>query len=179
MIFLETKLKGAYILDPERREDSRGFFARMFCVDEFKKYNLETTFFQSNMSSTNRKHTLRGMHYQTNGSEEVKLVRCTSGALLDVIIDLREDASTFGQHMMVELSQDNAKQLYIPKGFAHGFLTLTDHTEIAYQVSAKYSPGNEKTIRWNGPFFRIKWPVNSPILSEKDAHAEDYKDNRR
>lgn len=174
MIFIETKLKGAYMLDPEKREDNRGFFARTFCVDEFKEYNLECTFVQANMSRTLKKHTLRGMHYQIDGAEEVKLVRCTSGALLDVIIDLREGSTTFGQHVMIELTRENARQLYIPKGFAHGFLTLTDNSEISYQVSAKYTPGKEKSIRWNDPFLNINWPTDSPILSVKDANVEDF-----
>lgn len=174
MIFTATKLKGVYILSPEMREDNRGFFARTFCVDEFNEYNLENSFVQGNMSRNHRKNTLRGLHYQTDGAEEVKLVRCTSGALLDVIVDLRKDSETFGQHLAIELTQENAKQLYIPKGFAHGFLTLEDNTDIAYQVSAMYSPGKERIIRWNDPFFDIQWPTTTPILSDKDATAENF-----
>ena len=174
MIFKETHLKGAYIIDLEKRLDHRGFFARTFCVDEFTEHELEGTFVQTNMSKTSKKHTLRGMHYQTNGAEEIKLVRCTFGALLDVIIDLRRESDTFGQHIAVELTSENARQLYVPKGFAHGFLTLTDNSEVVYQVSTKYTPGKEKIIRWNDPFFNIKWPSDNPTLSNKDANAENF-----
>ncbi len=174
MIFNETRLKGAYILDIDKKEDHRGFFSRIFCADEFKEHHLKHTFVQGNMSRTVRKNTLRGMHYQTEGAEEVKLVRCTTGAILDVIIDLREGSETFGQHVMVELSQENARQLYVPTGFAHGFLTLSDVSEVAYLVSAMYNRGKEKCIRWNDPYFNIKWPVNNPILSEKDAKEKNY-----
>jgi dTDP-4-dehydrorhamnose 3,5-epimerase len=174
MIFRETHLKGAYVLEPEKREDSRGFFARTFCVNEFKEHELNHVFVQGNMSKTISKHTLRGMHYQIDGAEEDKLVRCTKGALLDVIIDLRKDSKTFGQYFSTELSEENAFQIYIPKGLAHGFCTLQDNTEIAYLVTEFYSPGKEAGIRWNDPFFKIKWPTNTPEMSERDSQYPDF-----
>lgn len=175
MIFTPTILPGAYLLDLERRTDQRGFFARTFCANEFADHGLETQFVQGNMSRTLKKHTLRGMHFQTDGAEEAKLVRCTKGALYDVILDLRPDSPTRGQYFAAELSAENGRQLYIPKGFAHGFLTLTDDSEIAYLVSAFYSPGKEGGIRWNDPAFGIKWPTDKPLLSGKDANYADYR----
>ncbi len=172
MIFNETKLKGAYIIDIEKRKDIRGFFSRTFCANEFKQNNLIHEFVQANLSHTVKKNTIRGMHYQTDGAEEVKLVRCTKGAILDVIIDLRKSSSSFGQYIAVELTEENLRQLYVPKEFAHGFLTLTDNVEVSYLLSAYYTPGKEKGIRWNDPYFDIQWPINNPILSEKDARAE-------
>ncbi|MCL4162928.1 UNVERIFIED_CONTAM: hypothetical protein GTU68_037473 [Idotea baltica] len=176
MIFKETKLKGAYILEPQKREDDRGFFARTFCVNEFKEHGLETVFVQGNMSRTLAKNTLRGMHYQIDGAEEAKIVRCTRGALFDVIIDMREGSPTFGQHNTIELSEDNAFQIYIPKGFAHGFCTLRENTEIAYLVSEFYAPGKEAGIRWNDPFFAINWPFENPDMAERDAKYPDFKE---
>ena len=175
MIFNETKLKGAFIIEVEKREDHRGYFTRTFCTDEFKKHDLAFEFVQGNMSHTLKQNTIRGMHYQMNGAEEVKLVRCTKGSILDVIVDLRKGSSTYGQYISVELSEDNLKQIYVPREFAHGFLTLTDHVEVSYLVSAFYSPGKEKGIRWDDPFFGIKWPIDNPVLSEKDANFDNYK----
>jgi dTDP-4-dehydrorhamnose 3,5-epimerase len=174
MIFTETPLKGAFIVDPEKRKDERGFFARTFCANEFAAHGLKTLFVQGNMSRSVNKHTLRGMHFQTGGAEEAKLVRCTRGALYDVILDLRADSPTFGQHFSVELSEANGRQLYIPEGFAHGFCTLEDSTEIAYLVSAFYAPGKESGIRWNDPGFNIYWPSEQMEMSEKDAGYPDY-----
>lgn len=175
MIFTETKLKGAFILDLEKRGDNRGFFSRTFCVKEFEALNLNTRFVQGNMSHNRFKNTLRGMHYQSDGAEEVKLVRCTKGALLDVILDIRQGSQSFGEYFSIELSEENGKQLYIPKGFAHGFLTLRDNTEIAYLVSQYYAPGKEEGIRWDDPLFKIKWNIDNPILSDKDLAYPDYK----
>jgi dTDP-4-dehydrorhamnose 3,5-epimerase len=172
MIFKETKLKGAFIIDLDKKKDNRGFFARTFCANEFKEKGLQTHFVQGNMSQALKKHTLRGMHYQTDGAEEVKLIRCTVGKIVDVIIDLRENSKTYGEYIAVELSQENSRQIYVPKGFAHGFLTLTKNSEISYLVSEFYSPGKEKGIRWNDPYFKIDWPSKDPFLSQKDA---DYK----
>lgn len=174
MLFTETKLKGAFILDMEKREDPRGFFARTFCANEFKEHGLNTVFVQANMSRTMQKHTIRGMHYQVDGAEEAKLVRCTKGSILDVIIDVRKDSPTFGQHISVELTEDNYRQLYVPEGFAHGFMTLEDNIEVSYMVSAFYTPGKERGIRWDDPYFGINWPANDPLLSEKDAGYEDF-----
>jgi len=174
MIFTETKLAGAFILDLEKRGDHRGFFARTFCAKEFEEHGLRTSFVQANMSKSLEKHTLRGMHYQVDGAEEAKLIRCTKGRILDVIIDLRRDSPTYCEHIAVELTAENFKQLYVPEGFAHGFLTLEEDIEVTYLVSEFYTPGKEKGVRWNDPAFKIDWPVDSPILSEKDAEHPDY-----
>lgn len=174
MIFHPTDVKDAYIIDLEKRGDHRGFFARTFCKNEFADQGLETEFVQGNMSRSTQKNILRGMHYQVDGSEEVKVIRCTEGAILDVIIDIRKDSPTYGKHIKVELSKENHRQLYVPEGFAHGFLTLTEVVEVTYLVSAFYAPGKEKGIRWNDPAFNIEWPVENPILSEKDASHPDY-----
>lgn len=174
MIFSETKLQGSFVLDLEKKEDQRGFFSRTFCVNEFEANGLISHFVQGNMSHNILKNTLRGMHYQTDGAEEVKLVRCTKGALLDVILDIRKDSLTFGEYVMVELTEENGKQLYIPKGFAHGFLTLKDNTEISYLVSEYYTPAKERGIRWDDPFFNIDWPTKNPIISDKDGAYANY-----
>ena len=174
MIFNETILKGAFILDLEKRKDDRGFFSRTFCADEFKNYGLNQNFLQANISRTASKNSLRGMHYQTQGAEESKLVRCTKGGILDVIIDIRKGSKTFGKHVSVELTESNYKQIYVPEGFAHGFLSLTDNVEVSYLVSAFYAPRKEAGIRWNDPLFNIDWPTKKPILSEKDEAYEDF-----
>jgi dTDP-4-dehydrorhamnose 3,5-epimerase len=172
MIFTETKLKGAFIIDLEKRQDERGFFARTFCAEEFAKHGLNTVMPQTNMSLSKFKNTIRGMHYQIDGAEEAKLIRCTKGAILDVIIDIRKSSDTYCQYISVELNDTNSRMLYVPEGFAHGFCTLTNDVEVNYQVSQFYSPGKEKGIRWNDPLFGIQWPTSDPIISEKDAvHA--------
>ena len=169
MIFTETKLKGAFIIDLQKREDERGFFARTYCADEFSKRGLSTHMPQSNMSLSKQKHTLRGMHFQIDGAEEAKLIRCTRGSILDVIIDIRKNSPTYCEHISVELTEENHRMLYVPEGFAHGFITLVDNVEVAYQVSQFYTPGKERGIRWNDPLFGIQWPTQQPIISEKDA----------
>lgn len=168
MIFEESRLKGAYIIEMERIEDERGFFARSFCVGEFEKYGLNPNIIQCNVSYNKTKGIIRGMHYQSAPHEEVKLVRCTKGRIYDVIIDLRIDSSTFKEWLAIELSADNYKMLYIPKGFAHGFQTLTDNAEVFYQMSESYHPESVRNIRWNDPLFGIKWSLGEPLLSEKD-----------
>jgi len=173
MKFFETKLKGAYIIEREPFVDSRGSFSRTFCAKEFKQHNLAVNMVQTNFSVSSRKHVLRGMHYQVEGAEEDKLVQCLRGAILDVIIDLRKSSSTFGEHIKVELSEANNKMLYVPRGFAHGFLSLDNFCYVLYQVSNFYDPNKEKGIRWNDPFFGIDWPTKNPILSLKDTvHPE-------
>lgn len=174
MKFTATGLAPATIVDLEPRQDERGFFARMFCAEEFAAHGLNRAFVQGNTSYTRLKNTLRGMHYQVDGAEESKLVRCTRGAILDVIIDVRPASPTYRQHVSVELSQDNHRQLYVPEGFAHGFITLTDDVEVSYLVSAFYAPGKECGIRWNDPTFSIAWPTDAPNLSDKDASHPDY-----
>lgn len=174
MKFTETKLPGAFIIDLEKRFDERGFFARTFCANEFAAHGLKTNMVQGNMSLSKLKGTLRGMHYQVDGAEEAKLIRCTKGAILDVIIDIRKDSPTYCQHIAVELNDENHTMLYVPEGFAHGFITLVDNIEVSYQVSQFYTPGKEKGIRWNDPLFGINWPIANPIVSEKDAVHPDY-----
>lgn len=174
MIFTETKLKGAFVIELEKRYDDRGFFARTFCANEFAAHGLKTNMVQGNMSLSKLKGTLRGMHYQVDGAEEAKLIRCTKGAILDVIIDIRKDSATYCEYIAVELTDENHKMLYVPEGFAHGFITLVDNIEVSYQVSQFYTPGKEKGIRWNDPLFNIQWPIANPIVSEKDGQHPDY-----
>jgi len=174
MIFKETKLKGTYIIEIEKLEDERGFFARAWCKKEFENHNLISRLVQANVSFNKKMGTLRGMHYQLAPYKETKLVRCTRGAIYDVIIDLRPDSSTYGQWMGVELTSENYKMLYVPEDFAHGFQTLEDNTETTYQVSQFYAPGSERGIRYNDPGFGIKWPRNVQVISEKDKNCPDY-----
>lgn len=174
MLFIETKLKGAFIVELAPILDERGVFCRTFCAKEFKEHGLNGNLVQSNLSKSAKKNTLRGMHYQVNGCEEAKLVRCTKGKILDVIIDIRPDSSTYCKHLAFELSEDNAAMLYVPEGFAHGFITLADDSEVFYQVSNFYSKENERGIRWNDSLFNIHWPTNNPIISDKDAAHPDF-----
>ncbi len=175
MIFKESKFKGAYIIDIERIEDGRGFFARSWCQEEFQKNGLNSSIVQCNIAFNKNKGTLRGMHYQSHPYEEVKLIRCTKGAIYDVIIDLRPESKTFMNWMGVELTEKNGRMLYVPSRFAHGYQTLVDDTEVAYQVSQFYSPEHEKGVRWNDPVFSIKWPIeNNMIISEKDKNWGDF-----
>ncbi len=168
MILTETELAGAFIIDLERLCDERGFFARTWCEEEFAAHGISLSPLQSNMSSNPTKGTLRGLHYQVAPHEEAKLVRCTRGAIYDVIVDMREESTTFGEWMGVELTADNCRQLYVPGGFAHGFLTLADNTDVAYQVSARYAPGAERGLRWDDPAFAIRWPAEPQLMSIKD-----------
>lgn len=175
MIFEETKLKGAYIIHPERLEDDRGFFARAWCKKEFKQRGLRAELVQCNISYNKLRSTLRGMHYQLKPYEETKLVRCTAGAIYDVIIDIRPDSSTYKQWIGVELSAANRTMLYVPRGFAHGYVTLVDNAEVFYQVTEFYAPGVERGIRWNDPEFSILWPnAASLVISEKDKTWPDF-----
>jgi dTDP-4-dehydrorhamnose 3,5-epimerase len=174
MIFVETMLKGAFFIEIEKREDHRGFFARSWCRKEFEEHGLSTLPVQANVSFSAQKGTLRGMHYQMAPFEESKLVRCTRGAIYDVIIDLRPDSPTYKKWIGVELTSDNYKMLYVPEKFAHGFQTLEDNTEASYQVSQFYSPGSERCIRWNDPTFNIQWPLEVQVISDKDKNCPDY-----
>lgn len=174
MIFHETPLKGAYTIELEKRGDDRGFFARFFCTEEFSKQGLSHSFAQINDSLTGKKGTLRGMHYQMMPSAEIKIVRCISGALYDVILDLRPDSPTFGQWFGETLSADNRTMMYCPKGFAHGFVTLEDDTEAFYLVSDPYAPELERGIRYNDPKFNIEWPVEPQEISDKDSSWPDF-----
>jgi dTDP-4-dehydrorhamnose 3,5-epimerase len=174
MIFKETKLKGVFVIEPEILEDERGFFARTCCWREFEEQGLNPNVVQCNISFNRKKGTLRGMHYQVAPHEEAKLVRCTMGAIHDVIIDLRSGSPTYKQWFSVELSAENREMIYIPEGFAHGFLTLEDNTEVSYQMSEFYAPACARGVRWNDPAFDIVWPGEVMIISEKDSHYPDY-----
>lgn len=174
MIFTETKLKGAFEIDLEKRGDERGFFARVFCEKEFAAHGLETNFVNANTSRSADKYTLRGFHYQVGDAAEVKVIRCTQGSLIDTIIDIRPDSPTYCQHISVKLTADNHKMLYVPKGFAHSFITLEEDTEAFYFVSNFYSAEDERGIRWNDPLFNVQWPTDNPVLSDKDANHADF-----
>lgn len=174
MVFSETALKGAFIIDIKKLEDERGFFARGWCEKEFQEHGLVFHIAQANISHNKKKGTLRGMHYQAAPYEETKLIRCTKGALYDVIIDLRPDSATYKQWIGVELTADNYRLLYVPENFAHGFMTLEDNTEAVYQVSEFYTPAAEQGIRWDDPAFGIKWPINVEVISDKDANWPRY-----
>jgi dTDP-4-dehydrorhamnose 3,5-epimerase len=174
MIFKETKLKGAYVVEINPIGDERGFFARSFCTKEFKEYGLNPNIAQCNISYNEKKGTLRGMHYHVAPHEEVKLVRCTMGAIYDVIIDLRQDSPTFKQWIAVELTKENHQMLYVPEGFAHGFQTLEDRSEVFYQMSEFHHPEWARGVRWNDPTFRIFWPVNVGIISIGDQQYPDF-----
>lgn len=178
MIFIETQLKGAFIIKPERLEDERGFFARSWCQREFEAHGLNSRLVQCNISFNKKAGTLRGMHYQAAPYEEAKLVRCTQGAIYDAIIDLRPESPTFKQYTAIVLTAQNRQMLYVPEGFAHGFLTLEDHTEVFYQMSEFYAPEYARGIRWNDPAFNIQWPADVQIISERDQNLPDFKRSR-
>jgi dTDP-4-dehydrorhamnose 3,5-epimerase len=168
--FEPTPVHGAYVIDPLRRGDDRGFFSRMFCTDEFAEHGLESRFLQVNNSLSRRRGTLRGMHYQLPPAGEVKLVRCTAGRLFDVVADLRPDSPSFGKWFGVELTAENRRMLYVPRGCAHGFLTLEDDTEALYLVSDRYAPAEERGLRFDDPFFGIAWPAEPVEVSAKDRN---------
>ena len=175
MIFTETKLKGAFIIEPEKLEDKRGFFARLWCQNELKNHGLNPLLSQINMSYNRKQGTLRGLHYQSFPNEEAKLIRCTKGAIFDVIVDLRPNSSSYLEWFGIELSASNHKMLYVPENFAHGYQSLTDHTEIYYPVSQFYSPESARGARWNDPSFTIDWPLTDDlIISEQDKNWPDY-----
>jgi len=168
MIFTETKLPGAFIIDVERREDSRGFFARVFCQHEFEAHGLKPIIAQANIAYNRKKGTVRGMHFQFPPSAETKLVRCTRGAILDIIVDLRPDSPTYLEHIAVELSAANSRALYVPGRFAHGYQVLEDDTETSYQVGEFYTPGAEGGLLYNDPKLGLRWPLPVSVISEKD-----------
>jgi dTDP-4-dehydrorhamnose 3,5-epimerase len=168
MIFTETKLKGAFVIDIEPREDERGFFARSWCEDEFKEHGLNPRLAQCNISFNKKRGTLRGMHYQIEPFPEAKVVRCTMGAIYDVILDLRPESPTFKQWFAVELTAENRRALYVPEGFAHGFQTLVDNTEVFYQMSEFHHPECARGVRWDDLAFGIEWPVAISRISKAD-----------
>jgi dTDP-4-dehydrorhamnose 3,5-epimerase len=174
MKFVETQLKGAYIIDLDKKEDERGFFARAFCRDEYLKYDLSTNIVQINNSFSNKKGTLRGMHFQITPKSEDKIIRCIKGAIYDVIIDLRPTSKTFCKWFGTELNEENRKTLYVPKGFAHGNVSLIDNSELIYLVTEYYSSEHERGIRWDDPFFKLEWPVTPAEISEKDKNHRNF-----
>lgn len=168
MIFTETKLKGAFIIDVQKLEDERGFFGRAWCKKEYEQHGLNPNIVQANISYNRKKGTLRGMHYQVAPFAECKTIRCITGSLFDVIIDIRPESPTFKQWIAVELTAENFKTIYVPEGFAHGFLTMADHTTVNYMVSGFYAPGAEAGIKFDDPAFNIAWPMKPSIISDKD-----------
>lgn len=170
MIFTATEVEGVYVIDPERIEDERGFFARTWNPEEFEAYGLETALAQCSISFNNKKGTLRGMHYQAAPHEEVKLVRCTAGAIHDVALDLRTGSPTFRHWTAADLTAENRRMLYVPKGCAHGFQTLEDATEVFYQISTAYAPESARGVRWDDPAFGIEWPLPVSAISDRDRH---------
>ena len=176
MIFTETELPGAYVIDLEPIEDPRGFFARAWSDEEYAERGLETRVAQCNVSLTKRRGTVRGMHFQRSPHEEAKFVRCTRGALYDVIVDLRPDSAAFRRWIGVELTQENRRTLYVPRGFAHGFQTLADDTEVFYMTSQPYVPEAADGVRWDDPSFAISWPFAEPTeISEKDTSWPNFR----
>lgn len=168
MRFVETPLQGAYTIELEPVQDERGFFARCWCADEFRAHGLNTEWLQASVSFNKTRGTLRGMHYQAKPCEEVKLIRCTKGAIYDVIVDIRPGSDTFKQWTAVELTSENHKALYVPKGFAHGFQTLEDHTEVLYQISEAYHPEYSRGVRWDDPSLEITWPLQAGLVASRD-----------
>jgi dTDP-4-dehydrorhamnose 3,5-epimerase len=174
MKFIPMSLAGAYVVEMEPVADERGFFARFWCRDEFRAAGLNSNVEQSSISFNRKRGTLRGMHYQAAPHEEVKLVRCTRGAIWDVLLDLRTNSSTFRRWVAVELTANNGKMAYVPAGFAHGFQTLTDEAEVQYQISEAYHAELTRGVRWNDPAFGIEWPLPDPILSARDREFLDF-----
>jgi dTDP-4-dehydrorhamnose 3,5-epimerase len=168
MLFTETRLQGAFIIDVDRREDNRGFFGRLFCQDEFAAHGLKPLIAQANVGSNISRGTIRGMHFQYPPVAETKYVRCTRGAILDIIVDLRPESTTYLQHIAVELSADNQRGLYIPERFGHGYQTLEDKTDTIYMVGEFYSPGMEAGLLYDDPVLGLKWPLPVEVISEKD-----------
>ncbi len=169
MIFTETPLQGAFVIDLQEISDDRGFFARAFCAEEFERHGLKPTIAQVNLSFNEKKGTIRGLHYQQAPAAEAKFMRCISGAIYDVIVDLRPGSPTYRQHFGIELSAQNRRALYVPEMFAHGYLALTDGAQAFYSASEFYTPGVEGGIRYDDPALGIQWPISAAIVSEKDA----------
>jgi len=174
MIFHELEIPGAYLLEPERKEDHRGFFARTYCRRELEDRGLDPTVVQCNISVNKARGTVRGLHWQAEPYPEIKLVRCTRGAVYDVILDLRPGSPTFKKHYAVELDDENRLSLYIPAGCAHGFQTLKDGAEVFYQMSEFYYPELARGVRWNDPAFNVTWPLEISAISEKDLSFPDF-----
>jgi dTDP-4-dehydrorhamnose 3,5-epimerase len=175
MVFQDTGLAGAVVIELDKIHDERGFFARSWCASEFAEHGLNGRLVQCNVSRNRAKGTLRGMHYQAPPHEEAKLVRCTMGAIYDVIVDMRRSSSTYLKSFGAELSAENHRALYVPEGFAHGFLTLTDESEVFYQMSEFYAPQAARGLRWNDPLLAIAWPGTVAVISERDRTYPDFR----
>lgn len=169
MVFNQTPLRGSYLIELEKRTDNRGFFARYFCEKEFGTFGLNTRWVQINDSLSKTKGTLRGLHFQYPPNAEVKLIRCIKGAVWDVIVDIRRNSPTYGGWFGHELNEDNRTMMYVPQGFAHGFISLTENSELVYLVSSFYAPEHECTLKWDDTDLNISWPVKPEFISEKDA----------
>lgn len=174
MNFVSTGIIGAFVIEPERVGDDRGFFCRTWCRRDFTEHGLNPNLVQCSVSFNLARGTLRGMHYQADPNSETKVVRCTMGAIHDVIVDLRPGSNTYMEWIAVELTADNRKMLYVPEGVAHGFQTLTDNTEVFYQMSEYYVPEAARGIRWNDPRFNIAWPGEIAVISERDRSFKDF-----
>lgn len=174
MQFIATRLPGAFILELERQEDERGFFARTWCEKEFVQHGLNPRLLQCNVSFNRKRGTLHGMHFQIAPHAEAKLVRCTRGAIYDVLVDLRPESPAFKQWLAVELTADNYRMVFIPAGFAHGYQTLVDETDVFYQMSGFYHPESARGVRWDDPAFGIIWPLPNPLISDKDRSYPDF-----
>jgi dTDP-4-dehydrorhamnose 3,5-epimerase len=174
MIFTATQLDGAFVMDLERKSDERGFFARTFCVDEFRAHGLNPAVAQCSISFNRHRGILRGLHWQASPHAEVKVVRCTAGAVYDVIVDLRPGSATFRRYAGFELTAANRRALYIPEGFAHGFMTLAEDSEVLYQMSVPFAPDAARGARWNDPAFGIVWPEIEPVLNLRDRSWPDF-----
>ena len=173
MIFTESPLAGVYMIELERLADERGFFARSYCAEEFAARGLGPELRQCSVSYNARAGTLRGLHYQSAPHEEHKLVRCTAGAVFDVVVDIRESSPTYRRWFGAELTAANRLSLFIPPGFAHGFLSLSEHAEVYYMISAAYAPQSSRGFRWNDPAFAIEWPSAPRVISARDASYPD------
>lgn len=174
VIFRETEISGAFIVEPERIADERGFFARTWCRQEFADHGLNPRLAQCSLSYSRQALTMRGMHFQAAPHEEAKLVRCTRGALLDVIVDLRPHSVTYRRWISAELAAENGLAFYVPEGCAHGFLTLAPDTEVLYQMSVAHQPGSARGVRWNDPAFGIRWPADPAVISDHDRQYPDF-----
>lgn len=177
MNILKTEIEDVLIIEPKVFGDHRGWFTESYSKDKFKEFGVDIDFIQDNHSFSAQKGTLRGLHFQLNPKEQTKLVRCTKGKILDVAVDLREGSPTYKEWVAVELTDENKRQLLIPKGFAHGFLTLTDDVEVQYKVDEYYSPENDRSVRFDDPEIGVVWGVDSPILSGKDLNAPILKES--
>jgi dTDP-4-dehydrorhamnose 3,5-epimerase len=176
VIFTETKLKGAFIIELERRNDERGFFARAFCQNEFREHGLKPTIAQANIASNLKKGTVRGMHFQYPPAAETKLVRCTRGSIVDIIVDLRPESRTYLEHIAVELNDDNMTALYVPERFAHGYQALHDGTDTSYQVGEFYTPDAEGGLRYDDPLLGLQWPLPVSVISPKDQAFQAFRE---